>query len=115
MGERPIEVTDETFDEVLRKNPNVVIDFWAEWCRPCKALDPVVEQLAKKYAGKIVFGKVDADRNQGKFQEFGVQGIPTILVFRDGKLADQIIGAIPMGPFEARLRKAFDSGTGTAK
>lgn len=107
MAAEPIEVTDGTFDQVIRANPNVVIDFWAEWCRPCKALDPVIMDLAKKYAGRVVFGKVDADHNQAKFQEFGIMGIPTVLFFRNGKLVDEVIGAIPSGPFEQRIGKAF--------
>lgn len=107
MADGTLAVTDETFDGVVRANPNVVIDFWAEWCRPCKAIDPVIETLAKKYAGKVLFGKVDADANQAKFQEFGIMGIPTILLFRNGRLVDQIIGAIPSGPFDARIQKAF--------
>ncbi len=107
MADGTLSVTDATFDSVVRANPNVVIDFWAEWCRPCRALDPVIETLAKKYAGKVLFGKVDADVNQAKFQEFGIMGIPTILLFRNGKLVDQIIGAIPSGPFDARIQKAF--------
>ncbi len=107
MAQGPIEVTDATFDTVIRTKPNVVIDFWAEWCRPCKALDPIIQELAKRYAGRVVFGKVDADRNQAKFREFGIMGIPTILFFRDGKLLDQVVGAIPKGPFEARIQKVF--------
>ena len=107
MAAEPIDITDGTFEDVIRANANVIIDFWAEWCRPCKALDPIIASLAEKYAGRVVFGKVDADRNQAKFQEFGIMGIPTILFFRNGKLVDQVIGAIPGGPFEARIQKAF--------
>ena len=108
MANGTVDVTDATFEEVIQANPNVVIDFWAEWCRPCKALDPVIERLAEKYAGKVLFGKVDADTNQAKFQEFGIMGIPTILFFRNGRLVDQVIGAIPSGPFDARIQKAFE-------
>ena len=107
MAGDTIDITDATFDDVIRANPNVVIDFWADWCRPCKALEPVIKDLARKYAGKVIFGKVDADRNQAKFQEFGIMGIPTILFFRNGKLVDQVIGAIPGGPFDGRIQKAF--------
>ena len=103
--DKPIHVTDDDFDKVVKENRYVVVDFWAEWCRPCHAIAPTIDELAKRYAGKVVFAKINSDENQVKFQEFGVMGIPTLLFFRNGKLVDQVIGAMPKGPFEQRLVK----------
>jgi len=103
--DRPIHVTDADFDRVVKENAYVIVDFWAEWCGPCKAIAPMIEDLAKKYAGKAVFAKINSDENQTKFQEFGVMGIPTLLFFKGGKLVDQVIGAMPKGPFEQRVVK----------
>ena len=103
--DKPIHVTDDDFDKVVRENRYVVVDFWAEWCRPCHAIAPTIDELAKRYAGKVVFAKINSDENQKKFQEYGVMGIPTLLFFKDGKLVDQVIGAMPKGPFEQRVLK----------
>ncbi len=105
VQDAPIHITDDDFDRVVRENPYVIIDFWAEWCRPCHAIAPMIDELARKYAGKIVFAKIDSDANQRKFQEFGIMGIPTLLFFKGGKLVDQVIGAMPKGPFEQRVVK----------
>jgi len=105
VQDRPIHVTDADFDRVVKENAYVIVDFWAEWCGPCKAIAPMIEDLAKKYAGKVVFAKINSDENQTKFQEFGVMGIPTLLFFKGGKLVDQVIGAMPKGPFEQRIVK----------
>ena len=105
VQDRPIHVTDADFDRVVKENAYVIVDFWAEWCGPCKAIAPMIEGLAKKYAGKVVFAKINSDENQTKFQEFGVMGIPTLLFFKGGKLVDQVIGAMPKGPFEQRVVK----------
>jgi len=103
LQDRPIHITDDDFDRVVRENPYVIVDFWADWCAPCRAIEPTIEELSGKYAGKVVFAKVNSDENQRKFQEYGVMGIPTILFFKDGKLVDQVIGAMPRGPFEKRV------------
>lgn len=103
VQDRPIHITDDDFDRVIRENPYVIIDFWADWCAPCKAIEPTIEELAGRYAGKVLFAKVNSDENQRKFQEYGVMGIPTILFFRNGKLIDQVVGAMPKGPFEKRV------------
>jgi len=105
VQDTPIHITDTDFDRVMKENPYVIVDFWAEWCRPCHAIAPMIDEFAKKYAGKVVFAKINSDDNQVKFQEYGVMGIPTLLFFRGGKLVDQIIGAMPKGPFEQRLLK----------
>ena len=103
--DKPIHVTDDDFDKVVKENRYVVVDFWAEWCRPCHAIAPTIDELAKRYAGKVVFAKINSDENQKKFQEYGVMGIPTLLFFRDGKLVDQVIGAMPKAQLEQRVVK----------
>ena len=105
VQDHPIHITDADFDRVMKENPYVIVDFWAEWCRPCHAIAPMIDELAQKYAGKVLFAKINSDDNQVKFQEFGVMGIPTLLFFRGGKLVDQVIGAMPRGPFEQRVLK----------
>jgi len=104
MGQdHPIHITDADFDRVIMENPYVIVDFWADWCAPCKAIEPTIEELARKYAGRVVFAKVNSDENQRKFQDYGVMGIPTLLFFKSGRLVDQVIGAMPRGPFEKRV------------
>ena len=103
--DKPIHVTDDEFDKVVKENRYVVVDFWAEWCRPCHAIAPTIDELAKRYAGKVVFAKINSDENQKKFQEYGVMGIPTLLFFKDGKLVDQVIGAMPKAQLEQRVLK----------
>ena len=105
VHDKPIHITDDDFDKVIKENKYVIVDFWAEWCRPCHAIAPMIDDLARKYAGKGLFAKINSDENQKKFQEYGVMGIPTLLFFKDGKLVDQVIGAMPRGPFEQRVLK----------
>ena len=105
VHDKPIHITDDDFDKVIKGNKYVIVDFWAEWCRPCHAIAPMIDDLARKYAGKVLFAKINSDENQKKFQEYGVMGIPTLLFFKDGKLVDQVIGAMPRGPFEQRVLK----------
>jgi thioredoxin 1 len=93
---KPVEVTDANFKtEVLESKTPVLVDFWAEWCGPCKMIAPVVEELAKEYDGKLRVGKVDVDSNQQTAMQFGVRSIPTLLIFKNGRVVDQIVGAVP--------------------
>jgi len=93
---KPIEITDDNFEtEVIKSDKPVLIDFWAVWCGPCKMIAPIVEELASEYDGKVKIGKLDVDSNQQTAIKFGVRGIPTLLLFKDGKLKDTIIGAVP--------------------
>lgn len=101
----PVHITDQEFDTFMAGHPFVVVDFWAEWCGPCKAIAPAIEDLARKYDGKVTFAKVDADTNPLKIRQFGIMGIPTLLMFKNGTLIDTIVGALPKASLEARMLK----------
>jgi thioredoxin 1 len=101
----PIEVSDENFSGIVNKSGLVVVDCWASWCGPCRMIGPVIEELAKDYAGKIVFGKLNVDANQTVPTKYQIMSIPTILVFKDGKLVDRIVGAMPKKILEQRITK----------
>ncbi|MBI4234248.1 MAG: thioredoxin [Chloroflexi bacterium] len=101
---KPIEVTDANFEaEVLKAEVPVLVDFWAEWCQPCKFIAPIVEELAKEYDGKVKFAKLDVDVNSKLAADYGIRGIPTLLIFRGGKPVDQVVGAVPKGALKRRL------------
>ncbi|NUM72308.1 MAG: thioredoxin [Ignavibacteriaceae bacterium] len=92
---KPLEITDGNFEtEVINSDKPVLIDFWAVWCGPCRMIAPVVEELAKDYDGKLKVGKLDVDNNPNTSMKYGVRSIPTLLVFKNGKVVDQIIGAV---------------------
>ena len=96
MSELTKAVTDESFrQDVLEAPGPVLVDFWAEWCGPCKTVGPILDELAKDYAGKLTVAKIDIDENPMTPNEYAVRGIPTMLLFRDGKLLDQKVGAMP--------------------
>jgi len=101
----PVTLTDENFDGFISSNKLVVVDFWAEWCAPCRMLAPVIEELAKEYAGKIIFGKLNVDENPTTAAKFGIMSIPTLIVFKNGQPVDVIIGAMPKKQIEARLNR----------
>ena len=98
MSELTKAVTDESFrQDVLEASGPVLVDFWAEWCGPCKVVGPILDELAKEYEGKLTVAKVDIDENPVTPNEYSVRGIPTMLLFRDGKLLDAKVGAHPKG------------------
>lgn len=101
--DRPIVVSDRNFDQTARTYPLMVVDCWAAWCAPCRAIAPVVDQLAKDYSGKVVFGKLNVDENPETQQRFGIMAIPTLLVMKDGREVDRIVGALPKSQLEAKI------------
>ena len=101
---KPVEVTDKTFDETIRNNQLVVVDCWAPWCGPCQMVAPIIEELAKQYAGKVLFGKLNVDENPLIAMRYGIMGIPTLLFFKNGELVDRIIGAIPKQMLEQKIK-----------
>jgi thioredoxin 1 len=101
-----LEVTDGNFDQtVLKSDQPVLIDFWAEWCPPCKALSPVVDEVAAAYQGKIKVAKMDVDASPATPQRYGVRGIPTLLVFKNGQVQEQIVGFVKREIIEKALNK----------
>ena len=99
-----IAVTDETFEEiVLKSDKPVVVDFWAQWCGPCKMIGPVIEEIAGDYAGKIKVGKVDVDANNQISMQYRITSIPNLLIFKDGGVVDSIVGAVPKQEITKRL------------
>lgn len=101
----PIMVSDTTFTPTIKKFPLVVIDCWAQWCGPCHIIAPVIEELARDYTGKIVFGKLNTDENRTSANKYNIMSIPTLLVFKNGKLVDQLVGAMPREMLEPMITK----------
>jgi thioredoxin 1 len=101
-----LEVTDANFDqEVLKSEQPVLVDFWAAWCGPCKMIAPAVENLAASYAGKLKVAKVNVDQNGATPSRYGIRGIPALLFFKGGKVADQIVGYVPQEAIEEKVQK----------
>jgi len=105
----PLKVSDDDFDMVIQRFPVVVVDCWAPWCMPCLMVAPIVAELAKDYTGKIVFCKLNMDENRSIAMKYGIQSIPTLLVFQNGELVDQIIGAVPKRELESQVTKHLTS------
>ena len=104
---KPITFTDDNFEtEVLKSDKHVLVDFWAVWCGPCKMIAPIVEELAGEYEGKAKVGKLDVDNNQESAIKYGVRSIPTVLIFKGGKVVDTIIGAVPKVQIKQKLEAA---------
>jgi len=102
---KPVEVTDATFKEIIQNHPLVVVDCWAPWCGPCQMVAPVIEEMARDYAGRILFGKLNVDENLEVAQQYQIMSIPTLLVFKNGKLVDRIVGAMPRQMLEPKITR----------
>ena len=104
----PIVLTDDNFSaEVINASRPVLVDFWATWCGPCLMIAPIVQELSSEYEGRAKVGKLDVDAAQKTAAEFGIRSIPTLLIFKGGKVADQIIGAVPKGQITEKLEAAL--------
>ncbi len=98
-----LELTDQDFDRQVRRPGPVLVDFWAPWCGPCKVVAPVLEELANEYLGRVTFAKVNVDEHGDLASRFEIRSIPTLVIFKDGKVVDQIIGAVPKDQVRKRL------------
>jgi thioredoxin 1 len=101
----PIVLTDSNFASEVTKCPIMLVDFWAPWCGPCRMVSPIIEQLSREYSGRVAFGKVNVDENQRIAASFGIQSIPTLMIFKGSKAVDVIIGAMPKGQIEMKLKQ----------
>jgi thioredoxin 1 len=107
-SEKVLTFSDANFDtDVLQSGVPVLVDFWATWCAPCKAIAPVVDAIAEEYEGKVKVGKVNVDENPATPSKYGVRGIPTVILFKEGKVVDQVVGAVPKAQLEALIKKAL--------
>jgi thioredoxin 1 len=104
MSDTVKSVTTDSFDEeVVKSQGLVMVDFWATWCGPCNIVAPVVEELAKEYEGKVTFAKLNTDENPDIASRYSIRGIPTLMFFKDGKVMDQVVGAVPKGQLKSKL------------
>ena len=100
-----VNVSDANYKEVLAAGQPVVLDFWAEWCGPCRMVSPIIDELAEEYAGRITVGKVNVDENDTVVAEYGIRNIPTVLFFKDGQVVDKQVGAAQKAAFVERMNK----------
>ena len=101
----PVILTYSNFKNEIAKYPILLVDFWAPWCGPCRMVSPIIEQLAREYSGRVAFGKVNVDENQMISSSYGIQSIPTMMIFKSGKAVDTMIGALPKAQIEMKLKQ----------
>ena len=107
-AENLVTVTDETFQkEVLEAEQPTFVDFWADWCAPCRMIGPIFEELSQEYSGKVRFARVNVDENPRTPAHYGVRGIPTLIMFKGGRVVDQVVGAVPKSQLENVIKKAL--------
>ena len=105
MSNEPFHVTDANFEETIKKNNVVLIDFWASWCGPCRALAPTIQELAKEYCGKVLIGKLDVDENPSMAERFQVFSIPTMILFKNGSETERLVGLCPKSRITDTIQK----------
>ncbi len=105
MSTEPFHITDSNFEQTINNNKLVLVDFWANWCGPCRALAPTIKELAQEYSGKVLIGKLDVDENPATAEKFQVFSIPTMIVFKDGVEADRLVGLCPKNRITDALQK----------
>ncbi|MDR1981848.1 MAG: thioredoxin [Tannerellaceae bacterium] len=98
-----LEVTDTNFEELVQSGKPMVLDFWAEWCGPCRMIGPVIDELAEEYDGRVTIGKMNVDNNNTVVAQFGIRNIPTVLFFKDGKMVDKLVGAAQKSSFVDKI------------
>ena len=107
-SDKVVQLTDDSFEsDVMKSSTPVLVDFWASWCAPCKAIGPVIDGLADEYDGKVKVAKLNVDENPATPGKYGVRGIPTLILFKDGKIVDQVVGAVPKNQLEGLIKKAL--------
>ncbi len=102
---KPVVITDDTIDSAASQYPLFIVDCWAEWCGPCRMLGPIIEEMAREMTGKVVFGKLNVDENMKTANRHRISAIPTMLVFKNGKLVDKLVGAYPKASLSAKIQK----------
>jgi thioredoxin 1 len=107
MAENVLEINQDSFEAMKRDHPKLVVDCWAPWCGPCRTMGPMIDKLAKEYAGKVDFGKINVDENQKVVQANKIMAIPTLLFIKDGQIVDQIVGMVPKEEIEDVIKKHF--------